>query len=145
MEGLIILVVVIGAIVIVVSGDKGHSNSSEEVQITSKRSREIEYFEKKWQDIVDLFDSNNENDWRMAIIEADILISNIMTFNGVPGNNHMEKISCLSSKKINKETLYSLHKIRNRVAHQGVGFPLDRNKVDQIKESFENAILRCNV
>lgn len=144
MEGFIILAVVIVAIVLVVSGDRGFSNSSREVEKATKRNREMEYFEKKWQDIVDLFESDNENDWRMAIIEADILINNIMTFSGVSGNNHIEKINSLSSKKLNKETLYSLHRIRNRVAHQGIGFPLDRDKVDKIKESFENAILRYN-
>lgn len=144
MDGLIILAVVVFVIVLVISGGGRDSSYLEEIPKKSKRSRELEYFEKKYGDTIDLFDSDNENDWRMAIIEADILIINIMRFSGVYGNNHGEKISNLSSNKINKKALYSLHRIRNRVAHQGVGYHLDRDQVNQIKKTFENAMLMGN-
>ena len=140
MEGLITLIVVILAIIITVRGG-GNSSSKEETKPTQKKNRELEFLVNKWNDIQVLFDSEQENDWRIAIIETDILIYKMMLLADVYGDTHIEKINNLPSKFKDRNTLYYLHQIRNQVAHKGYDFHLDKEKSNQIRDAFHNFLL----
>lgn len=103
-------------------------------------NREIQYLEDKWKDINKLLFSENNNDWRMAIIESDILIYNLMTFHGIQGDNHVEKINNLPSSFNKKQQLYNLHRTRNQIAHKGMAYNLDKEKVEAFKNRFEGVL-----
>lgn len=76
--------------------------------------------------------SDNPNDWRLAIIEADIVLEELLEEHGIHGVTIGDKL-----KSVNKETLHSLndaweaHKVRNEIAHRGGDFILTKKVVNE--------------
>jgi hypothetical protein len=86
--------------------------------------------------------SDNSNDWRQAILEADIMLEDVLTSLGYRGEGIGEKL-----KRVEKGDMATLdqaweaHKIRNQVAHEGSSFNLSQFQaqrvINQYKEVFE--------
>lgn len=76
--------------------------------------------------------SDNPNDWRLAVIEADILLEQLLEEHGFRGLTIGEKL-----KSASRETLRSLddaweaHKVRNEIAHRGGDFILTKKIVNE--------------
>lgn len=72
-----------------------------------------------WEKIIKLIDSDNPNDWKLAIIEADKMLEVVVNTFDVPGENIGDKL-----KNIEKGDFLSLneawqaHKVRNQIAHE---------------------------
>lgn len=81
----------------------------------------------KWDEVLAHANSDNPNDWRLAIIEADIMLESILDEKGYPGKTIGEKL-----KGANRESFRTLddawqaHKTRNEIAHQGSDFILTK-------------------
>jgi len=79
----------------------------------------------EWQSIVSHLDSSNPNDWKLAIIEADIMLERVLDDAGFAGNTVGDKLK--SASPTNFTTLqdaWDAHIIRNKIAHQGEDFVL---------------------
>lgn len=77
----------------------------------------------RWAHIQMLIESPHERDWREAIMEADIMLEDALAERGYQGESVGERL-----KNAHFETLdeaWEAHKIRNRIAHEGIAFPLD--------------------
>lgn len=76
--------------------------------------------------------SENPNDWRLAIIEADIVLEELLEQRGFRGATIGEKL-----KNANTDTFRSLrdawdaHMVRNNIAHQGSDFILTKRIADE--------------
>jgi len=74
----------------------------------------------KWAKVLTHVDSPNSNDWLLAIIEADIILAEILEQMGYQGETIGEKL-----KRVDKADFKTLdqaweaHKVRNAIAHQG--------------------------
>jgi hypothetical protein len=85
-----------------------------------------------WSGITDHLNSQNPNDWRLAVIEADIMLEAALERAGFPGVTIGEKL-----KQANKNTFRSLqdawqaHKVRNDIAHTGNDFVLTKRIADE--------------
>lgn len=96
----------------------------------------------KWNQLVDLASSENESDWRLAIIEADTMLDDMLDVMGYKGEGIGEKL-----KQIEKSDFTTLnqaweaHKVRNNIAHAGSDFVLTQREVrrviDLYKQVFE--------
>lgn len=74
----------------------------------------------KWKHIELLLKSHNTNDWRQAIIEADIMLEDMLDKMGYPGVGIGDKLKNIESgdfKTLDKA--WEAHKVRNRIAHDG--------------------------
>jgi len=96
----------------------------------------------KWQNIVDLSSSLNPSDWRLAILEADILLDECVTTMGYKGENLGEKLKSIERSDFNTlEQAWEAHKVRNTIAHTGSDFILTareaRRVIDLYKQVFE--------
>jgi len=79
------------------------------------------------QDIYMHADSDNPNDWKLAIIEADIMLDSILKQRGYPGTSLGERLKNISSSQLaSLQDAWEAHKIRNRIAHDGADFVLTR-------------------
>lgn len=79
----------------------------------------------EWQQIQSHVSSDNPNDWRLAIIEADIMLDRVMQEAGYAGNSLGERLK--SASPTNFTTLqdaWDAHIIRNKIAHEGQDFVL---------------------
>ncbi len=80
----------------------------DEVNESSKKGQ-------RWEKILSLLNSENENDWRAAILDADNLLEEVLEENGFYGNSIGERL-----KRANFSTLQNAwagHKVRNSIAH----------------------------
>lgn len=93
-------------------------------------------FARRWDKISAHVESQNENDWRQAIIEADILLGDLLTKLGYKGEGIGEQL-----KRANKadfrtiDEAWEAHKVRNELAHAGSDFvfsQLDARRVIQL-------------
>lgn len=74
----------------------------------------------RWLHIETLGDSMNPNDWRTAIIEADILLEDMLTKQGYVGAGVGEKLKLVEPSDMNTlQDAWEAHKVRNQIAHQG--------------------------
>ncbi len=94
--------------------------------------------QERWNKIEKLFASPSESDWRIAIIEADTMLDEFIFTLGYPGSNLGERM-----KNINKQYFPALdiawdaHKIRNRIAHEGMEFHLSERDKEIARKNFE--------
>ena len=97
---------------------------------------------KKWDDVQNHMQSMNSSDWRMAILEADILLYEMLDQMGYAGDTVADKLKLIESSDFN--TLYlawRAHKVRNTIAHEGASYELShqqaQNTIDLYRKVFE--------
>lgn len=81
----------------------------------------------RWQEVEQHLDSNNPNDWKLAIIEADVMLEEMLNDIGYAGATIGEKLKSASPN--NFQTLddaWKAHKVRNQIAHSGSDFVLTK-------------------
>jgi hypothetical protein len=87
----------------------------------------------RWETVETHMSSTNPNDWRSAILEADIILDDILTGLGYQGEGVGEKLKRVVSgdmKSLNEA--WEAHKVRNQVAHDGSAFPLTRHEANRV-------------
>ena len=96
----------------------------------------------QWTHVVRMANSGLESDWRRAILEADIMLGNLLHARGYRGQNIGDMLK--EANPIQFTTLdmaWSAHKIRNHVAHGGEGFVLTdreaKGTIDLYRRVFE--------
>ena len=92
----------------------------------------------RWKHIQDLIASYNQNDWRQAIIEADIILEEMLDRMGYKGVTIGDKLKTVErSDFITLDKAWSAHKIRNQIAHDGSGFKLTRELAEKTIKEYE--------
>lgn len=92
----------------------------------------------RWQHIQDLIKSYNSNDWRQAIIEADIILEEMLDKMGYEGVSIGDKLKVVErSDFITLDKAWSAHKVRNQIAHDGSNFKLTRDIAEKTIKDFE--------
>lgn len=92
----------------------------------------------RFEDIKKHIDSDNPNDWKLAIIEADIELERMLEAAGYPGATIGEKL-----KRANQDTFTTLrsawdaHMVRNKIAHQGADFVLTKRLAQETIMHFQ--------
>jgi len=90
-----------------------------------------------WERIVELTNSDNPNDWKQAIIEADVILDRIVTVQGYRGETLGEKMKSIEPSDF--DTLnyaWEAHKVRNRIAHDGGDFVLTQREAKRVVNLF---------
>lgn len=83
--------------------------------------------------------SDNPNDWRIAIVEADILLEEILEKHGFVGATIGEKLRGASIESFRTlNDAWEAHKVRNKIAHEGAGFELTERIAKQTIAQYEN-------
>lgn len=84
-------------------------------------------------------DTDNPTEWRMAIIEADNILYNVLNGAGYEGETLGEMLT--NASRVNFATLenaWEAHKIRNMVAHEGPDATLDKREAKRVVSLFES-------
>ncbi len=70
-------------------------------------------------------DSENPNDWKLAIIEADIILDDVLKRQGYAGTSLGERLKSISPSVLaSLDDAWQAHKVRNEIAHAGAEFVL---------------------
>lgn len=93
---------------------------------------------KDWENVKKHINSPNENDWRQSIIEADIMLDTMLTKIGYDGDTVAEKLKNVEeSDFVTLQKAWEAHKIRNRIAHDGSKFKINRKEAERVISLFE--------
>jgi len=95
---------------------------------------------KAWKQIQERLKSPDQNNWKMAILEADHILNEILKMSGYLGDNLGEKLDILTPAQLaNIEDIKQAHSVRDKIAHDPAD-EIKRKKVDEViaiyKESF---------
>lgn len=92
----------------------------------------------RWQDVLTHIDSDRSNDWKLAIIEADIILDELLKTLGYAGQSVGEKLKSASPetfKTINQA--WRAHNMRNRVAHEGAELELGKREAKETITEYQ--------
>ncbi len=94
---------------------------------------------KKWVNVIEHMNSVNSAEWRMAIIEADIMLDELLSVCGYHGDSVGEKLKGVEpSDMLTLDSAWEAHKIRNRIAHAGSDFELNERETKRIISLYES-------
>lgn len=92
----------------------------------------------RWEDILRHVGSENPNDWRLAIIEADIMLEEALNRNGYLGASIGDKLKGANPDSFKTlQDAWSAHKVRNQIAHQGSDFVLTKRITQEAINQYE--------
>ena len=114
------------------------------LKVTGGRYRKIikhrEIIHKKWNQLLEKIKSGDERDLRLAIIEADSLVDEILKEHGHPGEDMGERLKSIHPSEINNlNSLWEAHKVRNKLAHEA-DFHLSAEEAKKIIEIYHKTI-----
>lgn len=103
-------------------------------ELTTRKNRLV----KKWNKIKKKMESENKSNWKVAIIEADNIIDDLIERMKYPGENMGERLAGINPGQIgNIEELKRAHEIRNRIIHEE-NFKLSKKQAEKIIGYYEN-------
>ncbi|MDR3583037.1 MAG: hypothetical protein P4L62_01620 [Candidatus Pacebacteria bacterium] len=103
-------------------------------ELTTKRNR----LAKRWSKISEKMKSDSESAWKVAIIEADNIIDDLIKRMRYPGENMSERLAGINPGQVeNIEELRHAHEVRNRIIHED-DLKLTRELADETMAAYEN-------
>ncbi len=95
----------------------------------------------QWQVVLDHVNSESPAEWKIAILEADDILDQILEDLGFTGETVAEKLKSMSRTKIaSYDDLWEAHKVRNEIAHGGaIEMDLSKKMARDTIAKFGNA------
>lgn len=95
----------------------------------------------RWDNALKNIESPNENDWKQAIIDADIILDDVLSKMGYRGETIGEKLNRVATGDMKSlKDAQEAHGVRNRIAHEP-GFTLSqydaRQTIHKYRKVFE--------
>lgn len=92
----------------------------------------------RWGKTLNYLFSQHGSDWKLAIIEADAMLEELMDQLGFKGENLGEKLKGATQESFpNLTTAWEIHTIRNRIAHEGLAFEFSQHEAKRVIALYE--------
>ncbi len=92
----------------------------------------------RWQKVLEHIASDNPSDWRLAILEADIVLEETLDQVGYAGDTVGDKLKNAERRPFaSLNAAWEAHRIRNAIAHQGQGFDVTQREAQRVIALFE--------
>lgn len=97
-----------------------------------------EDLDKRWKQVMRLINSNNPTDWRLAILEADIMLGDVLTKQGFQGDTIGDQLKGVSKGDfLTLDQAWEAHKIRNQIAHGGSDFQMNEREAKRVVDLYK--------
>lgn len=94
--------------------------------------------QKRWARVQAHLNSEHESDWRLAVLEADVLLDELVTQMGYHGDSLGEKLRGVEkSDFLTLDSAWDAHAVRNKIAHQGSAFALTDREAKRVLKLYE--------
>ena len=109
------------------------------LETSTPESNEIaESKNEKWEKVIKYANSSNASDWRLAVIEADVMLEELLHTLGHKEESVGEMLKSVDKNEfLTIEDAWEAHKIRNAVAHSGGNFQLSEREAKRAIALFE--------
>lgn len=92
----------------------------------------------RWDTVIKYMNSGDESGWRLAVLEADTILEDLLEQLGFPGESIGEKLKMLDKEKFRQVNLaWDAHAVRNRVAHEGTASILTLREAARVVGLYE--------
>lgn len=92
----------------------------------------------RWNRLQEQAHSDNEQNWRLAILEADIMLNELLDTKGYKGDTMADKMKQVDRADFNTiDSAWEAHRVRNRIAHEGPAYLLDAREVHRVMGLYE--------
>jgi len=92
----------------------------------------------RWEKILSLSESQNPSDWRLAVIEADIILDELLEKLQLPGDTMGDKLKAVEKSDFTTiEYAWEAHKARNMIAHEGSNFLINQREIRRIISLYQ--------
>ena len=106
-----------------------------EAEQAYRQARMTQEDNSRWQSVMAHASSESPNDWRVAIMEADIMLEEVLNHAGYLGESIGEKLK--GAKFSSLDDAWEAHKVRNDIAHRGSIFKLDNTTAYRTVKRYE--------
>jgi len=104
-----------------------------------------QYYEKRWQKIQDRLEAADEANLKLAIIEADSLLDDILKRMGLAGKDMGERLEQITVQQLSSiNDIWEAHRLRNIIVHQS-GIRITQTEAKKAIESYEKALKELEV
>lgn len=94
----------------------------------------------RWDHIKEQVSTENEQSWRLAILEADIMLGELLDSLGYRGETMADKMKQVERGDFRTIDLaWEAHKVRNKIAHEGTSLILSSREAQRIIGLYEQA------
>ncbi len=94
---------------------------------------------KQWEGIIKKLESDDPDSHKMAVVEADKILDDLLKRIGYQGEDMGERLKQVTSIQVaNIQQVWAAHKVRNRIAHEP-DFSLNREDAIRAIEAYERA------
>lgn len=101
---------------------------------------------RKWEKIVAYSNSGNSADWRLAVMEADVMLEELLQTAGYRGVSVGEMLKSVDKNEFSTiDAAWEAHKVRNSVAHSGGDFQLNERETKRVIALFEEVFKEFGV
>jgi hypothetical protein len=93
---------------------------------------------KTWKSIRERLLGDNQSEWKLSIIEADIYLDRLLDDKGFHGDTTSDKLKQVTPDKLPSINMArEVHFIRNRIAHDGAAFVLTMPEARRLLSYYE--------
>lgn len=97
-------------------------------------------------DIFKHIESENPNDWKLAIIEADIVLDDGLKQAGYIGTSLGERLRGISPAQMQSlDDAWEAHKVRNQIAHGGTDFVLTKRLAEDTLKQYRRVFAELGI
>lgn len=106
----------------------------------------IEKKNTRWEKILGYANSDNPSDWRMAVIEADAMLEEVLRVAGYEGESVGDMLKTADKNEfLTVDDAWEAHKVRNSIAHSGEGFQLNERETKRVIALFEKVFTEFEI
>lgn len=138
-----ILTIVFGAIVAVIMIKMGGLIKEEITELKAELNppkEAVTPYDNRWQEIKNHVNSFKESEWKLAVIEADKLVDDVLKTAGFPGESMGERLMLIKPDQLlNLQYLWDAHKLRNLLVHDP-NYQMTHRQAIWAVEAFENVL-----
>ncbi len=112
--------------------------NSKQNPVGNSHNTPVQTVNPRWVQIEKNMQSHNVSEWRFAILEADILLYDMLSQMGYEGNSIGEILKNVDKANfVTLDDAWKAHRIRNIIAHEGANYELSRDEAERTIRLFK--------
>ena len=113
-----------------------------EEHFSLKKERKSSIETERWKGIKHIFSLPDQARWRTAIIDADIMLEDMVTLMGYQGIGLGDKLKSMQRDGVPwVQAAWDVHLLRNKLAHEGSRYPLNSREAYRAFKIYENIFI----
>jgi len=101
--------------------------------------------QKAWDNVQKHFFAGNDNDLKIAVMDADNVMNDALRYAGIRGANLGERLKNIKKGQMpNLEDVWAAHKLRNEIAHE-TNFKMKRDTAERALDTYATALKNLGV